>query len=489
MRDAVPAIRVRCVNDAPLRPAGAYVLYWMTASRRLGWSFALDHAVRQAETLGRPLVILEALRAGYPYASDRLHRFVLDGLAEHAAALAGSPVGYHPYVEPEPGHGAGLLAAMARRACVVVTDDAPVFFLPRMLAAAARRLDVRLEAVDGCGILPLRAVEKTYPTAYLFRRALQRLLPEHLGVFPSPDPLAGAALPPAPGLPAEIRARWPAADRRLLEGDPAALAALPIDHDVAPVDLAGGAAAGRERWERFRSRGLSRYAEERNQLEPHAQSGLSPYLHFGHVSPHQILHELLEDAGWSPERLGLETRGAREGWWGLPPGPEAFLDQLVTWRELGFVCAAHDPDHDRYEGLPAWARATLATHARDPRPYRYDRDALAAADTHDEVWNAAQRQLLRDGTIHGYLRMVWGKKILEWTSSPEQAFAVMNDLNDRWALDGRDPGSRSGIGWCLGRFDRPFGPERPVFGRIRFMSTAATRRKLDLEEYLGRYGD
>ena len=193
--------------------------------------------------------------------------------------------------------------------------------------------------------------------------------------------------------------------------------------------------------------------------------------------------------GISPSRLDPSARGRRAGFWGASASAEAFLDQLVTWRELGQVHAHHAGDAAaRYATLPAWARETLAAHAADPRPARYGLATLEAARTGDEVWNAAQRQLLAEGTIHNHLRMLWGKKVLEWTRRPDEALRILLALNDRWALDGRDPSSVSGIAWCFGRYDHPW-PPRPVFGAVRAMSSAAARRKLDLGPYLARWGE
>ncbi len=172
----------------------------------------------------------------------------------------------------------------------------------------------------------------------------------------------------------------------------------------------------------------------------------------------------------------------------MGPSAEAFLDELVTWRELGYGFCRHEPDYDRYESLPEWARATLEDHASDPREHVYTLDDLAAASTDDELWNAAQRQLLHEGVIHNYLRMLWGKRILEWTRHPRGALEVMIELNNRYALDGRDPNSYSGICWVLGRFDRGW-PERAIFGKVRSMTSASTRRKVKLNEYLARWGD
>jgi deoxyribodipyrimidine photo-lyase len=178
----------------------------------------------------------------------------------------------------------------------------------------------------------------------------------------------------------------------------------------------------------------------------------------------------------------------REGWWGLPAASEAFLDELVTWRELGYVFCHHTPHYDRFEALPAWAQKTLTDRATDPRPEHYTRGEMERAETADPVWNAAQRQLLADGRIHNYLRMLWGKKILEWSPSPRAALATLFELNNKYAVDGRDPNSVSGILWTLGLFDRPWGPKRPIFGTIRYMSSAATIRKLKLKQYLAKWG-
>ncbi|MBZ0232296.1 MAG: hypothetical protein K8M05_08075 [Deltaproteobacteria bacterium] len=203
---------------------------------------------------------------------------------------------------------------------------------------------------------------------------------------------------------------------------------------------------------------------------------------------HQVIHRVWRDADWDPSRIAPRATGKREGWWGLPRAAEAFLDELFTWRELGLGFAFHRPDdHDRYESLPVWARASLDAHAGDPRPVGYDPATLEAARTHDAIWNAAQTQLVREGRIHNYLRMLWGKKLLEWSPSPRAALAALVHLNNKYAVDGRDPNSYSGIFWTLGRFDRPWAPERAIFGVIRYMSSDAARRKLDLAAYLARY--
>jgi deoxyribodipyrimidine photo-lyase len=458
----------------------------MTSCRRTKWNFALDRAVEWARKYAKPLVILEALRCDYPWASDRFHRFVLDGMLEKTQRLSGSAALYYPYVELRIGAGKGLLAALASRACVVVTEDFPGFFHPRMIRSAARQLPVRLEAIDSNGLLPLRAANRAFTTAYSFRRFLQKSLPAHLACFPKRDPLANLKLLMLKSLPKAITEEWPPTSAVNLS-DPNFLARLPIKHQVGPISIRGGEAAATKALQKFLRDCLDEYSTERNQPEKDATSNLSPYLHFGHISAHQIFHELTKREKWSEAKIALRASGSRSGWWGLRESAEGFLDQLITWRELGFQEASHNTDFDRFDSLPEWARKTLAKHTRDERRYMYTVEDFAAARTHDLLWNAAQRQLLREGRIHNYLRMLWGKKILEWSRAPEEALQTMIELNNRYALDGRDPNSISGIFWCLGRYDHPWGPERPIFGTVRYMSSDNTARKVRVKGYIKKY--
>jgi deoxyribodipyrimidine photo-lyase len=484
----VPEIRIKAENKNPINADGDYALYWMIACRRVTWNYGLQRAAGWAQELGRPLLILEALRCNYPWASDRLHAFILEGMADNARRLRGAPAAYYPYVELGVNEGKGLLAALGERACVVVTDHFPAFMIPRMVAAAARQLPVRLESVDSNGLLPLRAAPQVFATAYAFRRFLQKHLPEHLDSQPQADPLARTMLPKLDRIPEDILNRWPMASSDLLANPDEFVASIPIDHGVAPSPISGSTTAAEAAWRRFLGRGLNSYGEDRNHPDLDAGSGLSPYLHFGQISTHQVFAELISDRDWSIAGLSPLARGQREGWWGLDGNVEAFLDQLITWRELGFNGCEGRSDYDQYESLPPWALQTLAEHARDRRPYLYSLEQLEAARTHDPLWNAAQTQLLREGRLHNYLRMLWGKKILEWSPSPREALATMIHLNNRYAVDGRDPNSYSGIFWILGRYDRPWGPERPIFGKVRFMSSANTARKVQVADYLHRYG-
>ncbi len=487
MSSPAPASRVTHANAAPVAARGRYVLYWMIAARRTRWSFALEHAISRARDLERPLLVFEPLRAGYRWASDRLHAFVLQGMAANRRAFEAVGVTYVPYVERAPWEGRGLLAALAAHACLVVTDEQPGFFLPRMVTAAAAALPVRVELVDGNGLLPLRATTRAYPSAAAFRRVLQRELPGYLAM-PSASPLSeiDAALRSADVAGTTLR-RWRSATTRLLQTDAAALRELEIDHDVPPASISGGQDAAQHALESFLAHKLDRYSDGRNDPDDDVSSGLSPYLHFGHVGVHGVAARLFASCDWSPARLlTARATGRRDGYWGLTPGAEAFLDEIVTWRELGYGFCFHRRDYDRWSSLPRWARDTLAAHASDPRPAVYRRSELEAARTDDEVWNAAQRQLRREGRIHNYLRMLWGKLVITWSASPRSALATLIELNNRYALDGRDPNSYSGIFWTFGRFDRPW-PERDVFGTVRAMTSKSTRAKLNLRAYLARW--
>ncbi|WP_417736580.1 deoxyribodipyrimidine photolyase [Rosistilla oblonga] len=482
----IPDLRIRDLNAHPVRPDGQFVLYWMIANRRTRYNFSLQHAASLAQELGRPLIVLEALRCDYPWASDRLHRFVLQGMADNRAALADSNLRYYAYVEPSVGDGRGLIQQFARDACAIVTDDFPCFFIPAMLRLVSRQVDVAMQAVDSNGLLPIRATEKVFARAHDFRRFLQKNLKPHLSEMPKLAPLQGFRLSPPPPIPDAILERWPEATDTMLEASPEQLSALPIDHDVGPAAFDGGSVAAAATLDSFISQRLPRYGEGRNQPESDASSGLSPYLHFGQISTHDVFAAIVEREQWSPDRLAAKASGSREGWWGMSEEAESFLDELITWREVGFNFCVHRRDYDRYESLPDWAQQTLGEHADDEREFIYSLEEFEAAKTHDDLWNAAQRQLVREGRMHNYLRMLWGKKILEWTPTPQAALQVMLELNNKYAVDGRDPNSYSGIFWVLGRYDRAW-QERDVFGKIRFMSSENTARKLKVKKYLQRY--
>ncbi len=484
----IPEVRHRFANQHPMRTDGQYVLYWMIAFRRTRYNFALQHAVDRAKEFGKPLLILEPLRVRYRWASDRLHRFIIQGMRDNAQALANKAVLYYPYVEPSPGAGTPLLHRLARQACTVVTDEYPCFFLPHMIDAVKDRLPARLELVDSNGVMPLRQAERTFTVAHSYRRWMQKNVLDALVDVPKRNPLSRVKLPKLKSLPAEITKRWPAAELETLLRDDG-LASLPIDHSVGPSEsISGGSVEAAKRLKNFLQKTLERYDDDRNHPDEHATTGLSPHLHFGHISAHEIVAGVLDHEDWSPEDAG-PVNGKNHGYWNTSQPAESFLDQMLTWRELGFNMSFRHPDsYDKFDSLPEWALKTLAEHESDPRPQLYSLDEFEQAQTHDELWNAAQTELTRHGIVHNYMRMLWGKKILHWSETPREALEIMLQLNNKYALDGRDPNSYNGIFWVLGRYDRAWGPKRPVFGSVRYMTSDSARKKLRLKKYLQRFG-
>jgi deoxyribodipyrimidine photo-lyase len=400
----------------------------MTSYRRRRFNFALERAVFWATELRKPLIILEALACSYPWASSRFHTFILEGMRDNLRDFSRSAASYLPLVEQTPGEGRARISSLVAQACLIVTDDFPAFVIPRWIEAMASASPVLVEKVDSNGLFSMRSTSRLFRTARSFRLFLQK---QTRFEFPLADPLAGIELP---------RAHCP----KVLSEENMVMPQS-VDRSVGSVStIKGGPSSARERLKAFvASDALS--------------SGLSPYLHFGHISAHEVYQAVTESRR---------------------PNSERFLDQLLTWREIGFNMCALMRDYDQYASLPEWARQTLAKHARDVRPVVYSLEQLESAATHDDLWNSAQMQLVNEGHIGNYLRMLWGKKILEWSATPEAALAVMIHLNNKYALDGRDPNSYSGIFWILGRYDRPWGPERPIFGLVRYMSSKNTARKL-----------
>ncbi len=481
------AARLRRANEQPERPGRDYVLYWMQAFRRLDHNHALDFAVARAAALNKPLVIFEGLRLGYRWASARLHNFILEGMRDNARRARALGLNFWPFVETPADSGRGLLRRLADRACAVVTDDYPCFIVPGHIQALAGKTDVAVTAVDGNGVVPLSWLGAPAAMCAHLRPRLHK-------AFAAAWAGRAAAEPEFPSqVRREIDAPFAPWDS---ECDlPAFVAALPIDQRVRPVSgEPGGFAAGKLRLRDFVRRQLPRYAGERNAPGgpgDSAASRLSAYLHFGHVSIEEVAEAALQSAGpWNIGRLNPACTNRREGFFTDDPNIDGFLDEALTWRDVGYHWHWHRrADAESLESaLPAWALATLRKHAGDRREYEYSLEQWEAAATHDPLWNAAQRELIHTGRIHNYLRMLWGKKVLEWSATPEEAYQTLEHLNNKYALDGRDPNSYTGILWCFGLFDRPWAPERPVFGSVRYMSSANTARKYKLEGYY-RYVD
>lgn len=487
MCETVPRIRIRPVNRGQVRPEAGWVLYWMSAARRPSWNFSLDRAIWWAERLRKPLAVVETFACDERWMNPRHAAFLLGGMEDNAAALAGKQIAYRPLVAAGSAALGRGLAELAGEACLVVADWNPVREAADRLAETAGRIAALVESVDCCGLLPLAATDKAYPTAHAFRRFLQRSLADHLADAPSARPKLPPRIPPCKDF-CTRQVKGLLVDRSEQIG--LAMAAVNKhcpDRNIQPVEFRGGPLAAQRALRRFLDERLAGYATERNQPEHDVGSGLSPYLHHGHISVHEVFAELARREDWSPDALGDKATGSRQDWWGMSESAESFLDELVTWREVGLNMCAHRLDYDQPDSLPDWARATLDRHAVDRREHAYDFEAFRDGASHDRLWNAAQGQLVAEGRIHNYLRMLWGKKILEWSPSWREALDVMIRLNNQYALDGNDPNSYSGIFWVLGRYDRPWGPERPIFGTVRYMSSDNTARKVRVRNYIERY--
>ncbi len=471
---------------------GDYVLYWMQINRRLQYNFALEYAVAYANKTGKPLVILEGLACNYPWASQRTTAFILEGMAEHAAELPDvQSLTYIPYPEKEPGSYMRLVKDLCRNAAILISDEYPVFIMRERNQQLQEELDIPFHTIDANGIIPMALSEKAPYSAFVFRRMMQKNFLACWEQPPNAHPLKGLADHGSPGLPQEICSKQAAGFERLKSAERIAsfTAGLKdLDQDIGPVSMTGTRKAGLERLDDFVGNDLLRYDDDRNDPDKERTSRLSPWLHFGKISSFEVVSKVFEmqPDGWDVSGV-RPVNGKRSGFFGGHSAAESFLDEVITWRETGFHFAWHTPGYDQFDSLPNWARETLSDHADDHRDYVYSYEELAASKTHDPIWNAAQTQLRVEGRIHNYMRMLWGKKVLEWTPDPQTALAYLIDLNNYYAIDGRDPNSYSGIFWIFGRFDRAWGPERPIFGKIRYMSSESARKKIKLDNYLKRY--
>jgi deoxyribodipyrimidine photo-lyase len=450
--------RIRRLNERPERHGAEFVLYWVQMYHRAEQNWALAAAIEAANRLSVPLVVYHGLGYTYPHANDRIHRFILEGVAELKERFARRGILYHFYLRRRTTDPNDLVYRLARRAALVVTDDFPAFFIPAQTMRVAGKLDVAMWAVDSNGVVPLAAIPSEQYGAYTLRPKIRRVLSEHLRPVPESSPRRDS-LALALDIP---ESRIAAAT---IEAD---ISGSDIDHAVRPSSVYhGGYREARARLERFVAGPLHSYAAARNQPGGDTTSRLSPYLHFGQISVQEIALAVR-----SATRAPQEDR-------------DAFLEELIVRRELAFNFCRFSPHHRTLAALPGWAQATLAAHAGDVRPHLYSPEGFEAARTHDDLWNAIQAELLTTGLIFGYYRMYWGKKIIEWSPTVEAAQQTMIFLHEKYALDGRNANTYSNILWCFGKHDRPWG-ERPVFGKVRYMSRAGMATKTDVPGYLAR---
>jgi deoxyribodipyrimidine photo-lyase len=448
--------RVTKLNEARENKKGRYVLYWMQMFKRASHNYALNFAIQMANERRLPLVVYEGLKYYYPWACDRFHTFILEGVAEKHDEFSKRGIRYLFYLQRNKRDPTNTVARLASEAALLVTDDYPCFIIPEHNARIAQ-LDLAVYAVDANGMVPLSALPKEEYAAYTIRPKIHRLLPDLPRKIVTPH----------------LEVQKPALEVDCPETTVSAdnIADLvnqcEIDHTVKPSELYhGGTKAGRQRLAHFVRGVLPNYDKTRNEPSFDGVSRLSPYLHFGFLSIQEVV-----DA--------VERANAPKS------AKEAFLEQAIVRRELCFNFTRHNPDYHSLESLPDWALKTMRDHVDDPRPELLDEATIERAETYDELWNAAQRELVNTGLLHNYVRMLWGKRVIEWQRSYEMAFELLVHLNNKYALDGRDPNSYAGILWCFGKHDRPWF-EREIFGTIRYMSSSSMARKFRSKEYMSR---
>ena len=447
-------VRSLLLNDAPPRSGGQYVLYWAQANRRVDSNHALSFAVRLANDLRLPVLFYEGLTCSHPHANDRLHAFILEGIPDNAKRAAALGIGYVFYYRRRRCDPNDILYRLATGAAALVTDDYPGYLVRDHNRSIPAKIGIPYYAVDASCIVPMAHFGEQEYAAYTIRPKIHRLLPEHLKPVP----------------PIRVKKLWTGAPPLFhtavdIDAIPALLAASEIDHSVAPsVEFRVGSREAHRRLRYFLKHNLKRYARLSREPSARATSQLSPYLHFGYISSLEIALAV-QDYAAEHKLIAAE-----------------FLEELIVRRELAFNFARYGPQPDSLAALPQWAQTTLRKHARDRRKPVYTGRQFEQADTHDPLWNATQRELLRDGVIQGYYRMYWGKKIIEWCASHQEALEIMIYLHDRYALDGRDPNTYANILWCFGLHDRPWA-ERPVFGMVRYMSLEGMKRKTDIDSY------
>jgi deoxyribodipyrimidine photo-lyase len=437
--------RVRPLNSKRTI-TGRYVLYWMQASQRTEYNHALEYAIREANELGQPLIAYFGLTDSYPEANARHYHFMLEGLRDVSSSLDDRGIRLVVrHTSPALG-----VVELSRDASLVVVDAGYLRIQKRWRSFAASRMHCPLIQVEADVVVPVElASPKEEYSAATFRPKMRRRLIDFLVPLQEQRPKVDSA-----GLDLD------SFDITNMEQ---ALASLNLDRGVGKVDaFRGGTAEAKRHLDLFLNSRLDEYPEMRNDPAADCLSHMSPYLHFGQISPLYIALRVMETGS---------------------PGAEAYLEELIVRRELSMNFVHYNVSYDSLSGLPTWAQKTLREHQEDPREHSYTLEELENARTHDSYWNAAQEEMRIKGKMHGYMRMYWGKKIIEWTDSPENAFRIALYLNNKYELDGRDPNGFTGVAWCFGKHDRPW-QERHVFGKIRYMSADGLSRKFDARRYV-----
>jgi deoxyribodipyrimidine photo-lyase len=423
----------------------------MQRAQRAGDNPALTAAVEAGNRLGKPVVVFFQLVPYSHHANLRHYQFLVEGLGDIAAGLKKRNVSL--VVRRYPDH--GLLRFCSEvRPCLVIADENPLMDAERTKTRIAQKISLPFWTVDADVVVPSKLLTKEHYGARTIRPKIHTLLPQFMRKVENPAAKflwrsPSHALSVAPSL-------------TLLNG-------FSIDRAVTPSKyFHGGSQQAQLCLERFLPSRLKGYAAQRNKPDLDGTSQLSPYLHFGHIG--------VQTLALAVQRADVPAQDR-----------SAFLEQLIVRRELAVNFVRFNRNYENFDACEAWADVTLHKHARDPRPYLYSENQLEDAETHDPLWNAAQKQMVLAGWMHGYLRMYWAKKILEWTESPQVAYQIAVRLNDRYELDGRDPSGYAGIAWAIvGKHDRAWGPERPIYGKVRYMSFASTSRNFDSKAYIAR---
>lgn len=455
------ALRASATNDRRERAGGAYVLYWMQATHRFEDNWALRLATLEANRLGTPLLVYQGLDPTYEHASDRVHSFILENARELAERAGRVGLAYQFHLRRRRNDDRRVVDRLAGRAVMVVTDALPTAGIAGRTARFAARAECRVVAVDSYGVAPAASFAKEEWAARTIRPKLAAIRDHCLERVRDEPP----------------RVAMPPRLLRDLEFDPLDLAhadiarevaACEIDHTVPRVSaVASGLTAARARLAAFCRGALADYDERRaDPADADGSSRMSPYLHFGQVSAAEVARTAIAHG---------------------PAGAVAkFLEELLTWRELALNFCTRNPRFGTLHALPPWVHDTMRAHVKDRREAHYSLAQLERGETAYPLWNAAQRELVETGAIHNVMRMYWGKSVILWTRTYSEAFRHLVHLNNKWGLDGRDPGSYGGIQWCFGKFDRPWG-ERPVWGTIRSMSIPRAYKKFDAAEYERRW--
>lgn len=444
----IQAERVQVLNDDEVVEDGGYVLYWMQQAQRTELNHALEYAVHRANDAGQPLLVAFGLMDDYPEANRRHYHFMLQGLADVAEALAERGI---PFVLQR-GNPAEVALRLAEKASLVVCDRGYLRPQREWREKVAREAGRSVVQVESDVVVPVELVSDKLESA---ARTIRPKITKHLDRFLVPLPTATLEDTSAPEMEGED-----------LSDVDALLDALGLDDDVPVVRLfTGGTTAGKTVLRDFLSDHLDVYAEHRNQPQTDDVSHMSKYLHFGQLSPVYI---------------ALEARKMPES-----ENRDDFLEELIVRRELPMNFVYHQPRYDTYAVIPDFARKTLSEHEDDEREHLYTRAQLEDAETHDEYWNAAMREMRATGYMHNYMRMYWGKKILEWSSTPQHGHATTLYLNNKYFIDGRDANSFSNVAWVYGQHDRGW-TERPVFGKVRYMNAAGLERKARPKEYVAK---